>query len=137
MATLVDDVIAGAPVVITFIAGANIKAGQVVGMDVSTSPAAMTVIPITKGDNGNIPVGVAIDSRKDKDDVPVAIPPSIVRVRNESEGGALKTGEYAGLAETTAGEVKSWNESEATIIVGQILEPIAEGYTGKIRLIGV
>lgn len=135
MATVVDDVVAGAPVIITFTAGADIVAGQVVGMDVSTQPAAMTVKPLTKSELDNIPVGVATDSRSSGDDVPVAIPPSIVRVRNESEAGAIKSGEFVGLA-ATEGEVVPYtgNESENEIAVGQALEAIAEESTGRVRL---
>ena len=134
MATLVDDVIAGVPLIITFLAGENIVAGQVVGMDVSATPAAMTVKPLVIDGVGNIPVGVATDSRASGDDVPVAMPPSVVRVRtNESE--AIKCGEFVGLT-TSAGEVAAYaaNESEGSIAVGQALEAISEGSTGRVRL---
>lgn len=134
MATLVDDVIAGVPTIITYFAGVDILAGQIVGMDVSATPAAMTVIPLVKDGVDSIPVGVATDSRASGDDVPVAMPPSIVRVRtNESE--TIKCGELVGLS-ITAGEAGAYvaNESEGSIAVGQALELIAEGSVGRIRL---
>lgn len=135
MAELVEDIVAGVPVIITYIAGADILAGQIVGMDVSATPAAMTVKPLVKDGVDSIPVGVATDSRANgADDVPVAMPPSVVRVRtNESE--SIKCGAFVGLS-ATAGEAGAYvaNESEGSITLGQALEAIAEGQTGRVRL---
>ena len=130
--TEVEDVVAGAPVIVTFLAGADIEAGQVVGYDVSASPDDMTVSPTYQDGYDTVPVGVAVDSVEEDDPVPVAIPPSIVRVRSVS---AVNAGQLVQLNESNAGQVEPYNSSDNTWAVGQALEDIGAGSTGRVRLL--
>ena len=128
----VEDVIAGAPVIVTFIAGADIEAGQVVGYDVSASPADMTVSPALQDGYDTVPVGVAVDSVEEDNPVPVAIPPSIVRVRAKS---AVSAGQLVQLNESSAGQVEPYDSDDNTWALGQALEDIAASKTGRVRLL--
>ncbi|MCK4258090.1 MAG: DUF2190 family protein [Halanaerobiales bacterium] len=136
MATVIEDVIAGSHTVLTFTAGAAIVAGQVVGMETDGSPADMTVKPMTLDGVVNMPVGVAVDSIDSGEVVPVAVPPSVVYVRNESGASEIVAGEFVGLSADEAGEVTDLdlNESYNQLVVGQALDNIAADATGRIRL---
>jgi len=128
----VEDVIAGAPVIVTFLAGADIEAGQVVGFDVSAGPDDMTVSPATQDGYDTVPVGVAVDSVEKDNPVPVAIPPSIVRVRVTAD---VDAGELVELDDASAGQVKPYAAGDSTFAVGQALEDISEDSTGRVRLL--
>jgi len=128
----VEDVVAGAPVIVTFLAGADIEAGQVVGYDVSASPDDMTVSPALQDGYDTIPVGVAVDSVAEDDPVPVAIPPSIVRVRASSN---VTAGQLVQLNESDAGQVEPYNSGDNTWALGQALEDITADSTGRVRLL--
>ncbi|WAE39603.1 MAG: hypothetical protein FHOMOCKG_00075 [Methanophagales virus GBV302] len=128
----VEDVVAGAPVIVTFLAGADIEAGQVVGYDVSASPDDMTVAPALQDGYDTIPVGVAVDSVAEDDPVPVAIPPSIVRVRASSN---VTAGQLVQLNESDAGQVEPYNSGDNTWALGQALEDITADSTGRVRLL--
>ena len=128
----VEDVVAGAPVIVTFLAGADIEAGQVVGYDVSASPDDMTVAPALQDGYDTIPVGVAVDSVAEDDPVPVAIPPSIVRVRASSN---VTAGQLVQLNESDAGQVEPYNSGDSTWALGQALEDITADSTGRVRLL--
>jgi len=128
----VEDVIAGAPVVVTFLAGDDIEAGQVVGYDVSATPDDMTVAPALQDGYDTIPVGVAVDSVEKDDPVPVAIPPSIVRVRAKSN---VNAGQLVQLNESSPGQIEPFNASDNTWALGQALEDISASSTGRVRLL--
>jgi len=128
----VEDVIAGAPVIVTFLAGADIEAGQVVGFDVSGNPDDMTVSPVTQDGYDTVPVGVAVDSVEEDNPVPVAIPPSIVRVRVTAN---VDAGELVELDAVNAGQVKPYAAADSTFAVGQALEDISANSTGRVRLL--
>lgn len=135
--TVVDDIIAGLPNIITFKAGADVVAGQVVGFVMDDSQEAMEVVPVYNESTEQYPIGVALDSKsEDEEDLPVAVPPSLVRVRASSN--KIEAGKFVRLADnsTDKGHVDEYvpGTDDDTTIIGQAYEDINASGTGRVKL---
>ncbi len=122
-----------------YIAGADIKAGQVVA--IHGTGVSMTVHPAVKGTTA-MPAGVALHDAASGDNVAVAGPDCIVYVANADDTTAIDAGHEVEDNDNAVGGTVSEiaaNSGAATAsyvyIVGTTVDDIAGAGTGRIRLI--
>lgn len=113
----------------TFVAGATILAGQVVG--IHGTGVDFTVHPTADGSIDNC-VGVAMHDAASGAYVTVALPPAIIKVC-EGAGAAIDAGDNV-MLDSVAGCVITASDAADDTWVGYALEDITANSTGYIML---